>query len=249
MSGWQPVGSRTKWTPPDADVHNAMLEAAVQVRGKIRQVEDVPARRHWSTTMHLLNDSGTDFERGDPIAVRTLKYLPTATSLSPWEEPILVGTFPVVPDDAGRVAIANGTISDGKIGIVTVSGLAIAKVQSINTSHRWVHLSNAGGNMLRTSTGGQMKIVGTTPSVGTGKYALVDLDKEQTLWRFKIPDGNRSFRLHELDGTATNEQYFTLTDPLGIFDEIEDEDWEGYVQWIDDKFYPAGAPCTNPGAV
>ena len=250
MSGWDHVSDGDPWRPPRAEVQNAILDVAKASRGRMRSSVPDEFTQDWRTRLWLKNSSGNEITRGDVIAVRDLLSEPRSDQQAPFERPILVGTTPIWPDDAGRLAVTLGKIKDGKIGQVAVSGLAIVKCEVLSTSHRWIWFSDDAPNWLKTGDAGQAKIVGNVPAVGTGKYLLVDLDREQPLWRFVTEDGTSSvaWKLADYSGNVTTQE-FTLHDPFSIFERIDEAGWQGYVQWVDDKILPAGAPCEKPDAV
>jgi hypothetical protein len=258
MSGWEHVNEGDPWTPPNAQTHNAMLDVAKEGRGHLGMLPADQSSVPWQSLLMLENTTGDELLGGDVVAIRDNLGEPTDDNSAPWQHPVPVGVEPEWPDDAGRLAVAIGNIGDEKLGYVAVSGLVVAKVQVVDTEHRWVWYAED-INGFKTGTGGQAKIIGKVPDVGTDKYVLIDLSREQPLWEFVTEDdpygsgggsGSGSIiyklkNLHGEDGDET-EQEFELTDPFDYFERIDEGQWTGHVQWIDDKFVPAGAPCTKP---
>ena len=249
---FEPVSPNDPWVPPGAEVHNAMLEAAKRARGRLDSSEPGGIHTPFANAFSLINRTGTQLLRGDVVAVQDAEYEATSSDWLPFESPLLVGTAPVWPDDAGRLAIVLETIPAASVdageyvGDVALNGPAYVNVEVLNTDHRWVWFSGDASNPMKTGTGGQAKIIGKVPAVGAGKYVLVDLSREQPLWRFER--GASDYQLFDLFENDMS-QTFTLHDPDNYFERVDEAGWNGHVQWIDDRFYPAAAPCEKLGYV
>ena len=246
MSGWERVAAGQPWSPPTAEVHNATLDAARRERGRMQYTEPSKVQFPYSLEVDIKNNSGATVMRGEAMQLSDLLYSPTSSNSAPWRTPIFVGSSLTWPDSNGRFAFATGTIGNGKIGRATIAGIAVIKADVTRQTDRWVWWSDD-SDKFKTSTGGFAYIVGLAAN-GSDRYIFADLSRQQSLFRFTYDSSNSpAYSLEDLNGNSMS-QDFTLTDPHGYFSRFDSDNWPGHVVWIDDKFYPAGAPCENPNA-
>ena len=244
--GWEPVKTGDRWSPTSAEVENAKLAAARQHRGRIDGTEPSGIQFPYSLEVDIKNNSGSAVMRGEAMEIEDLLYSPTSANSEPWKQPVFVGGALTWPDSNGRFAFATGTISNGKIGRAIIAGIAVIKCDVTRQTDRWVWWSDD-SDKFKTSTGGFAYIVGLAAN-GTDRYVFADLSRQQSLFRFTYDSTNTpAYSLEDLNGNSMS-QDFTLTDPHGYFSRFDSDNWPGHVVWIDDKFYPAGAPCENPNA-
>ena len=116
--------------------YNAFVDAAEAHRNRVGVIHrsDLFARDD-SGIITIRNDSGSDRDRFDVLAIGDPIILPT-DNLNEFKNRVsMAGTTPSMPDDAGKIAVLLEPLGTAKIGKAMVSGVIATQVKMNDVDH------------------------------------------------------------------------------------------------------------------
>lgn len=198
------------------------------------------------TTAQIRNDSGSDRELGELLAIDDYLGPDDDEFRSIDQALIFSGVDPVWHSKIARLVVLAEPIPDGDWGEAVVKGICVAKLASGSNSDPHVMVDPTNVNQMRGATSGCGKLVRVTT---TGGYAVIDLGETQREWRYSLNEavgattsGQASADLLGLDETDTGGDV-TVIDDLGIMADQGSGDFGSCVQ-AGNKFYARQGPCS-----
>lgn len=174
---------------------------------------EVPLSRA-RTVMFIRNDSGADLSRFGVLGITGVFPTPDEAEASFKAGPILTGTTPAVGSHEGRFAVVLEPIEDGKIGQAVVSGVTVAFVDVIDTTHTHCDIKDDDQDSLESATGGSAVILWKDSGTGV-QEAVIRIGvgnpelyaKAQADWAdADYPNGPCTVSLKLCDRDGTNER-------------------------------------------
>lgn len=156
---------------PSADFHNAAVET---IRGFREWITGAGTNRNLYNGLQvkLRNETGETLHQHDVVAVKTSLVLATKERFK--HQIRVTGEAPTC-DDWGRIAICRHPIKAGKIGLASMSGLAVARVNMHHAGDEWAELTPGDPSALDSQTGGgSARIKWVAPGLGV-RLAIVEL--------------------------------------------------------------------------
>jgi hypothetical protein len=160
--------------------------------------------------------------------------------------PVMDGIEPAFPAHVGRYAVMLEPTANNEIGVGLVGGCVVVRLQAIWNSDKWAEIYEVGDSdddeegrddpyRLVSRDFGSAEILWREPD-GEGdvdgeprdKWALIRVGTRSIKRTFSIKSDMTAYMMRNTDaltpGYTATETEFTLTDPLGTFDEAQGED-------------------------
>ena len=158
--------------PRNASTWNRLFEGSEEALSK-REVfgTTFPDDLKWSVWFQVLNNSGSDVDRGRVLGIEDGWIIDTSEESFIWDaEPTFIC---ITPDEAkhwNKLAILHDPIENGEVGYAFVGGTTIARLffnnPSENLWHGYADVDN-GQSRLRTHPSGSWQILWHEPVAGT----------------------------------------------------------------------------------
>ena len=143
---------------------NGMLDLVAA--GKLDQVGGTIPSWPGSTQVLIRNTTGSDLDRFHVCGISDPLFLPTDDLNSFKNQIAFRGLTPTV-SHTGKFAVVQQPIPYGKLGVAVISGLTVAQITFVHTTHDRADIPAEGGTLLATSYYGSAEILYTQSGSGT----------------------------------------------------------------------------------
>ena len=156
-----------------AAAYNAFVDTALDLRRRQQAVQQSSTTEARQTGIILVrNDSGADRGRFDVLGISGVVITPTDNPDAFKSKVALVGVSPTEAQHAGRFVVLLEPIVGGKIGQACAAGVTIARVDVVDTDHKFADVSDGTAAQLKSVQGGAGAILWKESGTGV-KWAVV----------------------------------------------------------------------------
>lgn len=156
-----------------AVAYNAFIDTALDLRRRQQtaQQDGTPELRQTGIIL-VRNDSGADRGRFDVLGISGVLITPADNPDAFKSKVALVGVSPAEAQHAGRFVVLLEPIASGKIGQACAAGVTIARVDIVDTDHKFADVSDGTAAQLKSAEGGAGAILWKESGTGV-KWAVV----------------------------------------------------------------------------
>ena len=156
-----------------AAAYNAFIDTALDLRRRQQAAQQNATPEARQTGIILVrNDSGADRGRFDVLGVSGVVITPGDNPDAFKSKVALVGVSPTEAQHAGRFVVLLEPIVSGKIGQACAAGVTIARVDVVDTDHRFADVSDGTAAQLKITQSGAGAILWKESGTGV-KWVVV----------------------------------------------------------------------------